>query len=173
MFLERPLPLEIVLYCTQDVLYMPHLLLSYARRLHPGLASQIQSETVDRILLSQSPHFNGEGKHMVCSSNLVEHCTLADSATAEPNASEERVTTVVTHPERSTPSAESAVPSISETLSVLVLSEDGLRDSKSNAEDEFGAAVDRSGTLSQFQGDSVKDFTACDSDYGWCGHYDY
>nr|KAK5449237.1 hypothetical protein LTR18_002326 [Exophiala xenobiotica] len=64
VFLQRPLPPEIVLYCTQDVLYMPRLLLSYARRLQPGLAFQIQSETVNRILLSQSPHFNGEGKHM-------------------------------------------------------------------------------------------------------------
>jgi exonuclease 3'-5' domain-containing protein 1 len=64
VFHERPLPLALVNYCVQDVLYMPKLLLSYAGRLQPLPASQVQLETISRILLSQSPHFNGKGRHM-------------------------------------------------------------------------------------------------------------
>jgi exonuclease 3'-5' domain-containing protein 1 len=64
VFLERPLPSAMVEYCQQDVLYMPKLLLSYAARLSPHLAAQVQAETIRRIALSQSPSFNGQGKHM-------------------------------------------------------------------------------------------------------------
>lgn len=64
VFLERPIPPAIVDYCTQDVLCMPELLLGYSRRMDANLGSQVQSETKNRILFSQSPHFNGKGKHM-------------------------------------------------------------------------------------------------------------
>lgn len=57
VFLERPIPLTLVNYCTQDVLYMPKLLLRYSRNLNTSLASQVQSETFNRIFAFAEPRF--------------------------------------------------------------------------------------------------------------------
>ena len=64
VFLERPLRPEIVDYCAQDVLLLPPLLALYARRLAPNRACKVQAIVDERIKLSQSPFFNGKGKHM-------------------------------------------------------------------------------------------------------------
>ena len=64
VFLERPLRPEIVAYCAQDVLLLPPLLALYASRLTPNKAGKIQAIVDERIKLSQSPSFNGKGKHM-------------------------------------------------------------------------------------------------------------
>ena len=71
VFLERPLAPAIVEYCMQDVIWMPKLLLSYAGKLQPHLATQVHSETINRVLLSQSPTFNGKGQHMAIGPNFV------------------------------------------------------------------------------------------------------
>jgi exonuclease 3'-5' domain-containing protein 1 len=71
VFLERPIPITIVNYCTQDVLYMPKLLLRYSKHLDTSRASQVQSETFNRILLSQSLDFCGTGQHMALGLTFV------------------------------------------------------------------------------------------------------
>lgn len=64
VFHQRPLLPAIASYCAQDVLLLPVLLTHYAGLLSEGLARQIQPETTKRVGLSQSPSFNGKGRHM-------------------------------------------------------------------------------------------------------------
>lgn len=64
VFDERPLPQALIDYCVQDILYMPQLLLKYARRMDDHEVSQVHLETIARISLSRSPGFNGKGRHM-------------------------------------------------------------------------------------------------------------
>ena len=64
VFHERPLPTAIIDYCAQDVLIMPKLLMIYGSQLPEYLATQVHSETLRRITLSQSSHFQGKGRHM-------------------------------------------------------------------------------------------------------------
>ena len=64
VFLERPLSAEIVKYCEQDVMLMPQLLERYGTKLRPRIAAQIQTIVDDRIALSKTVTFNGQGRHM-------------------------------------------------------------------------------------------------------------
>lgn len=64
VFLERPLPADIVKYCEQDVILMPRLLASYGPKLRSGVAAQIQTIVDERLRLSKTTMFNGQGKHM-------------------------------------------------------------------------------------------------------------
>lgn len=70
VFLERPIPENIVKYCEQDVLLMPQLLARYGPKLLPGIAAQIQGVVDDRVKLSTSAGFNGKGRHMAVGPNL-------------------------------------------------------------------------------------------------------
>lgn len=70
VFLERPIPAEIVKYCEQDVLLMPRLLACYGPKLLPGVAAQIQNIVDDRVGLSKMPQYNGKGRHMVIGPSL-------------------------------------------------------------------------------------------------------
>ena len=83
VFLERPLPTAIRDYCVQDVVVMPKLLFIYATKLKPHLGSQVHSETLWRVRLSQSPGFNPNGPHMSLGPNftwmrLVSRCVPFD-----------------------------------------------------------------------------------------------
>ena len=64
VFLERPLAADIVKYCEQDVLLMPQLLASYGPKLRSGVAAQIQTIIDDRLRLSKTTTYNGQGRHM-------------------------------------------------------------------------------------------------------------
>ena len=71
VFLERPIPPNIVKYCEQDVLLMPRLLARYGPKLGSGVAAQIQTIVDNRILLSRSATFNGQGRHMAIGPHLA------------------------------------------------------------------------------------------------------
>ena len=51
-------------YCVQDVLHMPALHTAYKAKIGDAWWAKIQEETTARIALSQSPNFNGKGRHM-------------------------------------------------------------------------------------------------------------
>ncbi|KAK4890052.1 hypothetical protein LTR49_028752 [Elasticomyces elasticus] len=57
VFDQRPLSKDIKEYCTQDVTFMPYLREVYRRKLCDALWSQIETETDERVQLSQSPTF--------------------------------------------------------------------------------------------------------------------
>ncbi|KDN68538.1 putative 3'-5' exonuclease [Colletotrichum sublineola] len=65
VFNKRPLPRDILLYCIQDVQYLPQLWLVYNQKLTPDSRLQVIRESQARIKLSQSANFNGQGRHMV------------------------------------------------------------------------------------------------------------
>ncbi|KAF7940741.1 uncharacterized protein EAE97_006927 [Botrytis byssoidea] len=67
VFNDRPLDPAIVDYCVQDVQLMPQLWNIYNAKLtlmDKRWTTKIERETKARLLLSQSPDFNGKGQHM-------------------------------------------------------------------------------------------------------------
>ena len=64
VFDQRPLSSEVEDYCTLDVALMPHLCEIYREKLCDAWWLKIEKETDARITLSQSPTFNGQGRHM-------------------------------------------------------------------------------------------------------------
>ena len=63
VFDARPLPTEIKQYYAQDVTLMPNLRDVYLAKLCDAWWLKIQPETTARILQSQSPYYNGKGRH--------------------------------------------------------------------------------------------------------------
>ncbi len=64
VFLERPMADEILKYCEQDVMLMPRLLSVYGGKLQVGIAAQLQGIVDERIWLSKTNTFDGQGRHM-------------------------------------------------------------------------------------------------------------
>lgn len=67
VFNDRPLDPAIMDYCVQDVQLMPqlwHIYNAKLKKLPTKWATRIEQETKARLLLSQSPDFNGKGEHM-------------------------------------------------------------------------------------------------------------
>ncbi|KAL8730798.1 MAG: hypothetical protein Q9181_004542 [Wetmoreana brouardii] len=64
VFNARPLAGDILAYCVQDVQFMPKLWKTYNDRLTLHWAAKVAQATKDRVVLSQSPTFNGKGAHM-------------------------------------------------------------------------------------------------------------
>ncbi|KAI0125271.1 ribonuclease H-like domain-containing protein [Xylariales sp. AK1849] len=64
VFNQRPLAEGIRDYCLEDVRFLPRLWRIYDGKLKPAWRERVKSATVDRIRLSQSPTFNGKGRHM-------------------------------------------------------------------------------------------------------------
>ncbi|KAK3614951.1 hypothetical protein LTR22_027616 [Elasticomyces elasticus] len=64
VFDQRPLSKDILVYCTQDVTFMPHLRDVYRSKLCDAWWRKIETETDGRIQLSQNPMFRGKGQHM-------------------------------------------------------------------------------------------------------------
>ena len=64
VFDRRPLLAEIKQYCAQDVVLLPALREEYIARLCDAWWLKIEEETAARIALSQSPSYNGKGRHM-------------------------------------------------------------------------------------------------------------
>ncbi|KAK4044745.1 ribonuclease H-like domain-containing protein [Parachaetomium inaequale] len=64
VFNERPLPEEVRLYCVQDVHFLPRLWAHYAAKLTRTWEDKVREASRDRVALSQSPGFNGKGRHM-------------------------------------------------------------------------------------------------------------
>ena len=71
VFLERPLTTALQKYCAQDVLVMPKLLTVYGRRIPSHLGTQVNNETLARIILSQGSDYNGKGRHMAVGPNFA------------------------------------------------------------------------------------------------------
>jgi hypothetical protein len=116
---------------------------------------------------------------VVCSPTLLEYCTLAEGAAIETNnTSGENVPTVepeaaepVEPAESSASAADANITSVSNALDWMSLSQYGTygkeRGVQDNDEDR------REWHPYEYSPGSEKDFTACGSDCGWCGHCDY
>lgn len=64
IFDRRPLAQDVLDYSVQDVTFLPKLRDSYRANLCDASWRKIQQETLARIALSQSPSYNGKGRHM-------------------------------------------------------------------------------------------------------------
>lgn len=65
VFNARPLSKDIMLYCIQDVLFMPNLWLRYDSKITPRWAAKVHEATKKRVSSSQTATYNGKGKHML------------------------------------------------------------------------------------------------------------
>ncbi|KAL6909140.1 ribonuclease H-like domain-containing protein [Trichoderma evansii] len=64
VFNERPLREDISLYCTQDVQILPRLWAHYSSKITPAWKLRVNSVSKERVEQSQSPSYNGKGRHM-------------------------------------------------------------------------------------------------------------
>ncbi len=64
VFAERPLCDAIRLYCAQDVQILPRLWSHYKSKMTSLSTERVREESNARVALSQSPDFNGRGRHM-------------------------------------------------------------------------------------------------------------
>lgn len=67
VFNSRPMPQDIIDYCTQDVVYLPVLWRIYTQRISPEWLSKVQDKTCERILASQEPSYEPHGRHKALS----------------------------------------------------------------------------------------------------------
>lgn len=64
VFNMRPLSNDIMLYCAQDVQYLPRLWKHYNSKLTPAWRQRVAQSSKERVALSQATDFNGKGRHM-------------------------------------------------------------------------------------------------------------
>jgi exonuclease 3'-5' domain-containing protein 1 len=64
VFNARPLSEDVLLYCIQDVHFMPKLWRHYNSKMTVRWAAKVQQATRERVALSQTAMFNGKGQHM-------------------------------------------------------------------------------------------------------------
>ncbi|KAH8749593.1 ribonuclease H-like domain-containing protein, partial [Hyaloscypha finlandica] len=64
VFNARPLAKDLLLYCIQDVHFMPRLWQHYNSKMSVRWAAKVQQATRERVALSQTATFNGKGQHM-------------------------------------------------------------------------------------------------------------
>jgi exonuclease 3'-5' domain-containing protein 1 len=64
VFNARPLSQDILLYCIQDVHFMPKLWQRYSSKTAVGWAAKVEQATRERVVLSQTAAFHGQGRHM-------------------------------------------------------------------------------------------------------------
>jgi exonuclease 3'-5' domain-containing protein 1 len=64
VFNVRPLDNEMRLYCIQDVQFMPQLWSCYHSRMKVNWEKRVERATNDRVALSQTESYNGQGRHM-------------------------------------------------------------------------------------------------------------
>ncbi|MCJ1240985.1 hypothetical protein MMC14_008989 [Varicellaria rhodocarpa] len=67
VFNTRPMTEEIRKYCVQDVLFLPGLWSKYTEKLPTRWTEEVRAKTLDRVALSQTTNYNGNGRHMALS----------------------------------------------------------------------------------------------------------
>jgi hypothetical protein len=176
VFDERPLSTEIKKYCVQDVVHMPALRELYRAKLCDVWWSKIEAETAARVNLSQSKHFNGQGMHMAKAPAGWEYfrpswaerqsrvlLTLRRDSAVTPPAPIRRVISS---------QVDSGQEPDSDLAAILgALNIQGNRSGRrSSYRDEF--RFDDGDDSDRYDGDD-RDFTAYDSECGYCGGCSY
>ena len=64
VFAKRPLCDAIKLYCAQDVQIFPRLWSHYSSRMTPAWTLKVHRTSKERVALSQTANYNGQGRHM-------------------------------------------------------------------------------------------------------------
>ena len=175
VFDQRPLSAEVEDYCTQDVAFMPHLCEIYREKLCDAWWRETEMETEARIKLSQSPTYNGQGRHMAEGPSgwrtlrptpaergrrtllaiSIRHDVAATSTNSR-TANETR---------SSSPEPPADLAQLLEDMKLKGV--DLLRDSDPDHE------VERRWDAYESDREESKDLTACDLECGYCGACDY
>jgi exonuclease 3'-5' domain-containing protein 1 len=64
VFNARPLSKDLLLYCIQDVHFMPKLWRYYNSKMTVSWRAKVEQATQERVALSQTATYNGKGQHM-------------------------------------------------------------------------------------------------------------
>lgn len=67
VFNSRPMPQDIIDYCTQDVVYLPVLWKIYTQKISPKWMRKVQDKTNERLVASQEPSYEPHGRHKTLS----------------------------------------------------------------------------------------------------------
>jgi exonuclease 3'-5' domain-containing protein 1 len=65
VFNTRPLSEDVMLYCIQDVHFMPKLWRHYSSKMAMRWAAKVRQATKERTASSQTTMYNGKGQHKV------------------------------------------------------------------------------------------------------------
>lgn len=178
VFDRRPLTADVMDYCVQDVVFMPHLREVYRAKLCDEWWSRIEAETQARIRLSQSPGFNGKGRHMAEGPrawlNWWPTAEQKASRTLFENDVRKRAETFGA----SVGSSESGEGELEELSSMvgsmrLQVDQRSLWAIRDHVSDEEAGRGWTSNSYDSDEADSSRDLTACDSECGYCGRCPY
>jgi exonuclease 3'-5' domain-containing protein 1 len=173
VFDERPLSTEIEKYCVQDVLHMPALRELYRAKLCDAWWRKIETETAARIELSQGRSFNGQGMHMAKGP--------ASWQDWRPSAAEMRSRILLISRRDS---AVTRMIDVGSTISNQRRQGEEYDVDLSEIFEALNVGRGRSGPGRSYRyrsgfdvgddrDDDFGDFTACDSECGYCGGCDY
>lgn len=173
IFDERPLSTEIKKYCVQDVIHMPALRELYRSKLCDEWWRKIETETAARIALSQGRSFNGQGMHMAKGP--------ASWQNWRPSAAEMRSRILLTSRRDS---AVSPMINVGSAISNQRLRGEEPDVDLSEIFEALNVGRGRNGPGHSYRygsgfgnadnrNDDSRDFTACDSECGYCGSCDY
>ena len=180
VFDQRPLSSEMEDYCTQDVAFMPHLCKIYREKLCDAWWRKVTTETNARIALSQSPTFNGKGRHMAEGPR--------GWVNWRPSVAERGQRTLLATPIRhNKPSSSKDSPKADAVQTSVPQSPRGLSEIfadmklkapdpsyNNDSDDELERRwVSYGGGYYDSDREEARDYTACDSECGYCGACPY
>ena len=180
VFDQRPLSSEVEDYCTQDVVFMPHLCEIYREKLYNAWWRKAETETAARITLSQSPTFNGKGRHMAVAPGGWANWRPSDAERGQRTLP----ATPIRHNKPSSsndlPKADdvgTSVPQPPRDLSEL-FEDMRLKAPDPSYKDDSDDELERrwfSSSRDHYDSDrdEARDYAACDSECGYCGRCPY
>lgn len=175
VFDARPLSTDIQKYCVQDVIHMPALRELYRSKLCDAWWRKIEVETSARIDLSQSKTFNGQGRHMAKAPAGWEYFRPSWTERQSRSLLTRRRDSATTSPPTTSPptfrSLASNQSSHTEDPTDDVLTGFGALSIQGKRSD-YGRSYGYSSVSDDEDGDA-RDFTACDSECGYCGSCSY
>jgi hypothetical protein len=156
----------------QDVIHMPALRELYRAKLCDAWWRKIETETAARIRLSQTRNFNGQGRHMAEAPPSWQHW--------RPSAAQMRSRTLLTC------RRDSLISSTTKPASATWIYGRGIEEHEVDLSEIFealniGRSLGRTGggphrrwsDSDDGDDDDFREFTACDSECGYCGGCDY
>jgi exonuclease 3'-5' domain-containing protein 1 len=174
VFDQRPLSAEIQTYCVQDVIHMPALRGIYRKKLCDAWWRKIETETAARVKLSQGSSFNGKGMHMATGPaswqywrpSLAEMQSRTLLASRRDSVVSPATTAGSATSDRSRPVEGSGIGLIGAFAAMNV----GRNRVNLGHSSRYLSGFEDDGNDWD---DDLGDFTACDSECGYCGSCDY
>lgn len=176
IFDRRPLPAEVLEYCVQDVTFLPKLRDSYRAKLCNASWRKVQEETLTRITLSQTRSYNGRGRHMALGPSTWQKWNPSLAEKQERSLlQEEKPVHEFSDEGVKTPDEAVQERADEEELGPIgrALQDMTVRGPSPDEDDHDHYGHEGSNSEPNSGEQSPQDYTACDSECGYCGHCMY